>query len=173
MKKVLVALNERGRLCDIVAFGNEFPVSKEFLWVDAADDVAHETHAYLNGAVVVIPPRPLTEVKAAKLAQLEQAREAAERANVTVAGGVYSASEAFQAKVSRAINQTGRGKPVAGANDAWRTTDMQPVVMTAALLGQIEDALTAQSAVAWERFWQRFDAVQVATTNAAVEAVVW
>lgn len=40
---------------------------------------------------------------------------------------------------------------------------------SAPLLSQIEDVITAQSAVAW----QRFDAVQAATTNAAVDAVVW
>ena len=120
-----------------------------------------------------LPPPPLSEVKATKLAQLEQARDAAERANVTVDGKVYSASESFQAKVSRAINQAGRGKPIAGANAAWRTADAQPVVMTAALLGQIEDAITAQGEAAWARFWQRFDAVQIATTHAAVADVVW
>ena len=123
--------------------------------------------------IITINPKTLAEVKAIKLAQLEQARDAAERANVTVAGKVYSASESFQAKVIRAINQAGRGKPIAGAADAWRTVDAQPVVMTAALLGQIEDAITAQGAAAWTRFWQRFDAVQAATTNAAVEGVVW
>lgn len=118
----------------------------------------------------------LATTKTAKLAQLEQARDAAERVNVTVGGKVYSASEAFQAKVSRAINQTGRGKPIAGANDAWRTADMQPVVMTAALLGLIEDAITAQSAAAWARFGLRFDAVDAAfkaNDRAALEVVVW
>lgn len=111
--------------------------------------------------------------KVAKLRQLEQARDAAERADVAVAGKVYSASESFQAKVSRTINQTGRGKPVAGANNAWRTADAKPIVMNAALLGLIEDAISAQGAAAWARFWLRFDAVQAATTNAEVDAVVW
>jgi len=120
-----------------------------------------------------IPPKPLAEVKATKLAQLEQARDAAERANVTVGGKVYSGSEAFQAKVSRTMNQAGRGKPIAGAADAWRTADAQTVVMTAVLLGQIEDAITAQGAAVWSRFWLRFDSVQAATTNAAVEAIIW
>lgn len=129
------------------------------------------------GAVLTIEPtipsKTLGEIKAEKLAQLEQARDAAERANVTVAGKVYSGSEAFKAKVSRALNQSGRGKPIAGANDAWRTVDAQPVVMTAALLGLIEDAITAQGAAAWTRFWQRYDAVQAATTVDQVNAVWW
>lgn len=116
---------------------------------------------------------PLPEAKERKIASLEQSRDAAERADVTVSGKVYSGSEAFQAKVSRTINQSGRGKPVAGANDAWRTADAQPVVMTATLLGQIEDAISAQGAASWARFWLRFDAVQAASTNAAVDVIVW
>lgn len=31
----------------------------------------------------------------------------------------------------------------------------------------------AQGAAAWTRFWQRFDAVQAATTVAQVEAITW
>lgn len=123
--------------------------------------------------IITINPKPLSEVKAAKLAQLEQARDAAERADVTVGGKVYSASESFQAKVSRAINQAGRGKPIAGAADAWRTADAQPIIMTATQLGLIEDAITAQGAAVWARFWQRFDAVQAAQTVEAVNAVTW
>lgn len=128
---------------------------------------------YTLSVVGSLPPPPLSEVKATKLAQLEQARDAAERANVTVGGKVYSASGAFQAKVSRAINQTGRGKPVAGANDAWRTADALPVVMTTSILGLIEDAISAQGAAAWTRFWQRYDAVQAATTVAELDAITW
>ena len=149
----------------------------------AADSAAHAVQLKAAGAIpadwvvhavdMVQPPRSVPEVKAAKLAQLEQARDAAERANVTVAGNVYSASEAFQAKVSRAINQSGRGKPIAAAATAWRTVDAQPVVMTAELLGQIEDAITAQGAAAWTRFWQRYGAVQAAATVNAVNAITW
>ena len=65
------------------------------------------------------------------------------------------------------------GKPVAVAADAWRTADAQPVVMTATMLGLIEDAITAQGAAAWTRFWQRFDAVQAAATASEVESIVW
>ncbi len=123
--------------------------------------------------IITITPKPLAEVKAAKLAQLEQAREAAERATVTVANKPYPATEAFQAQVSRQINQTNRGKPIAGAATAWRTANAEPVTMTAVLLGQIEDAITAQRTAAWERFWTKFDAVQAATTSAEVDAVTW
>lgn len=145
--------------------------------VEVADPVRPNDSVYivseqLDGTFAA-SPRPLAEVKAWKTYQLEQARDAAERAAVTVAGKVYPASESFQAKVSRTINQSGRGKPVAGAADAWRTADAQPVVMTPALLGLIEDAITSQGAVAWARFWQRFDAVQAASTNTEVDAVVW
>ena len=35
------------------------------------------------------------------------------------------------------------------------------------------DAITAAVQAAGDRYWARFDAVQAATTNAAVEGVVW
>lgn len=173
MKKALIFQNQ---IHDIVAVGSEFPVSPEMQWVDAPDDVSSQTHQVVAGVIALKPPKPLAEIKASKLAQLDTARDAAERANVTVGGKVYSASESFQAKVSRAINQSGRGRPIAGAADAWRTADMQPVVMTAALLNQIEDTITAQSATAWARFGLRFDALDAAfkaNDRVALDAVVW
>lgn len=161
--------------------GNNIPAdaveitNEEHAALLAAQSTGKRIEADATGRPVAVdPPSPtLPEARERKLADLEQSRDAAERANVTVAGKVYSASESFQAKVSRAINQSGRGKPIAGAADAWRTVDAQPVVMTATLLGLIEDAITAQGAAAWTRFWQCFDAVNAASTNAAVEAVTW
>lgn len=161
--------------------GNKIPAdaveitSDEHAALLAAQSSGKRIEADANGYPIATdpPPLPLAKVKATKLAQLEQARDAAERANVTVAGNIYPASESFQAKISRAINQTGRGKPVAGVADAWRTADAQPVVMTATLLSLIEDAISVQGAAAWVRFWQRFDAVQAAQTAEEVDTVVW
>lgn len=77
MKRVLISLKERNRLCDIVNPGQEFPVSLSYTWVDAPDDVAHGTHVYRNGAVVVTPPLSAEEVaEAAKRAEFAEARAA-------------------------------------------------------------------------------------------------
>ena len=114
----------------------------------------------------------LPEAKERKLAQLEAARKAAETAQVTVQGKLYPATEGFQAKVSRALNYIGRGKPL-DLTGAWRDANAVPVAMTPILLGQIEDAITAQGVAAWTKYWTLFDQVQAAPTNAAVEAIVW
>lgn len=118
------------------------------------------------------PPKPLTQVRAEKLAQLDDARKAAESAQVTVQGKPFPATEEFQAKISRALNYIGRGKPLDLA-DAWRDSNAAPVAMNATLLGQIEDAITAQGVAAWKKYWTLFDAVMAAQDAATVDAVTW
>lgn len=107
-----------------------------------------------------------------KLAQLERARKAAETASVTVQGRPFPATEEFQAKISRTLNYIGRGKPL-DLTGAWRDSNASPVVMTTALLGQIEDAITAQGVAAWAKYWTKFDAVMSAQTVGDANAVEW
>lgn len=57
MKRALIEL-ETGRICDIVAPGQEFPVAASLQWVDAPDDVSHDTHEFVGGVVAVKPPPP-------------------------------------------------------------------------------------------------------------------
>lgn len=114
----------------------------------------------------------LVQVRAEKLAQLDAARKAAETAQVTVQGKPFPATEEFQAKIGRALNYIGRGKPLDLA-DAWRDSNAAPVAMNATLLGQIEYAITAQGVAAWKKYWLLFDAVMAATTPEEVAAVVW
>lgn len=118
------------------------------------------------------PPEALEVVKARKLAQLEAARKAAEMASVTVQGRPFPATEEFQAKISRSLNYIGRGKPL-DLTGAWRASNASPVAMTSTLLGQIEDAITANGVAAWKKYWTKFDAVMAAQTVEAVQAVVW
>lgn len=122
--------------------------------------------------IIKLKPAPLAEVKAAKLAQLESARKGAELAPVTVQGKPFPATEEFQAKVSRALNCIGRSKPL-DLTGAWRDSNAAPVTMTATLLGQIEDAITAQGVAAWKKYWTLFDAVMAAPDAATVNAVTW
>lgn len=122
--------------------------------------------------IISIAQKPLAEVRAAKLAQLDAARKAAETAQITVAGKPFPATEEFQAKVSRALNYIGRSKPL-DLTGAWRDSNAAPVTMTATLLGQIEDAITAQGVAAWKKYWTLFDAVMAAQDAATVDAVTW
>ena len=54
MKRALIVI-ETNSLCDIVEAGAEFPVAPGLLWVDAPDNVSHDTHEF-NGAVIVEKP---------------------------------------------------------------------------------------------------------------------
>lgn len=124
------------------------------------------------GVIAAKPEKPLPQVKQEKLVQLDAARKAAEQASVTVAGRLYPATEEFQAKISRALNYIGRGKPL-DLTGAWRDSNAQAVTMTSTLLGQIEDAITSQGVNAWKKYWTKFDAVMAAQDAAAVDAVSW
>ena len=118
------------------------------------------------------PPKSLPESKAIKLREIDVARNAAEQATVTVQGKPFPATEQFQAKVSRALNYVGRGKPL-DLTDAWRDSNAQAVTMSPVLLGQIEDAITANGVAAWKKYWLKFDEVMAAQTSEAVDAVTW
>jgi hypothetical protein len=114
----------------------------------------------------------VAQARERKLAQLDAARKAAETASVTVQGKPFPATEEFQAKISRALNYIGRGKPL-NLDGAWRDSNASPVAMTTILLGQLEDAITSQGVAAWAKYWTKFDAVMAAATVDAVNAVEW
>lgn len=128
-------------------------------------------HVYANGSWVFDNTK-LAAIKVEKLSQLEAARKAAETSPVTVQGKPFPSTEEFQAKVSRALNYIGRGKPL-NLSGAWRDSNASSVTMTQTLLGQIEDAITAQGVAAWKNYWTKFDAVMNAQTIEDVDAVVW
>lgn len=171
MKKVLVE-TASGRLCDIVLPGAEFPVAPGLQWVDAPDDVSHATHEYSGGAVVAKPPKPLNEVQAAKLAELERARIAAETAPVTVGGKTYNPSESVTNLLANLGARLRRGKPT--TLSALYEANGNPVSpVTQAIVESIEDAIAAQREAAWNRYGTRIAAVAAATTAEQVQAIAW
>lgn len=119
---------------------------------------------------LTVTAKPLAGIKQAKISELKQAREAAAQADVTVAGKVFPADKDYQFLVSSMAARAARGKPLPGE---LRGVDGTPVALTAALLGQIEDAIVAQVEASWGRFWTRVDAVKAAADVAGVEAVTW
>jgi len=126
----------------------------------------------MTPAEIVAHLGPLEKIKERKLKELDAARNAAETASVTVQGKPFPATEQLKAKVSRALNYVGRGKSL-NLTGAWRDGNAQPVNMTPALLGQIEDAITAQGVAAWQKYWIKFDEVMAANFTNEVDMIVW
>ena len=54
-----------------------------------------------------------------------------------------------------------------------RGLDGTPATLNAALIDQIDDAITVAVQAQWDRYWQRVDAVQAATTVEQIDAIVW
>lgn len=140
----------------------------------AADDVGVKVLAAIAAdALTIAPvtPKPLSEVRAAKRAELKAARDAAITADVTIGTRTWPSDAAFKLKLSAIIARMGRGKP---APAKLRGTS-GPAINTPTLLqlDAIDDAIAAQEDAAWDRYWLRIDALQAAVTVAQVDAVVW
>jgi len=118
------------------------------------------------------PPKSLPAARADKLRELEAARKQAidNLPPVTVAGKDYPANTEYREVITGIARRkaAGRGRPA-----RLRGKDGAEVVLTDALIDQIDDAITAAVQGAWDRYWARFDAVQAATTVDQVNAVEW
>lgn len=117
-----------------------------------------------------VTPRPLDAVKAEKVAVLERNRRMATVADVTVAGKVYPSDSEYREVISNLASRSSRGKPLSAR---LRGKDGVAVVLTPVLLGNIEDAIAAQTQAAWDRYWSLFDEAQAATSVEAVAAIAW
>jgi hypothetical protein len=53
MKKALLHYNEPGRICQVVAVGEEFEVHENFVWVDVPDDTTEADKWDVDASVVV------------------------------------------------------------------------------------------------------------------------
>lgn len=120
----------------------------------------------------IVTARPLATVRAEKIASLEQARQQAIATlpPVTVAGKQYPATPEYREIVTGVARRQAAGRPIPAT---LRGVDGTSVSLNAALIAQIDDTITAAVQEAWDRYWQRFDAVQAATTVEQVDGVAW
>ena len=118
------------------------------------------------------PPKPLSEAKADKLKELERARKRAidTLPPVTVANKQYPATPEYREVVTGIARRQAAGRPIPAT---LRGVDGAPATLNAALITQIDDAITSAVQAVWDRYWTRFDAVQAATTTAEAESIVW
>lgn len=146
------------------------------------DSTTHATELLASGAIpadwviyavdVQPPSKSLSEVKAEKMAELEAARirTIATLPPVTVAGKQYPATTEYREIVTGIARRQAAGRPI---HATLRGVGGTPATMNAALIAQIDDAITAAVQAAWDRYWARFDAVQAASTVDQVNAVEW
>lgn len=124
------------------------------------------------GALDAEPPKPLNEVRADKLVQLEQIRRVAIETlpPVTVAGKDFPANAEYREVVTGLARRQSAGRPLP---PTVRGADGTPVALTPVLIEQIDDAIAAAVRAQWDRYWARFDAVQAATTVEEINLVEW
>lgn len=98
MKRALIS--NAGLICDIVPVGAEFPTHPSMRWVDAPDDVAHDTHHWDGMAVVSNPAPPADEIAAALESSVQAHLDATARTrrydNIVSACSYAGAANRFQ-----------------------------------------------------------------------------
>lgn len=118
-----------------------------------------------------IPPKPLSEVKAAKLTQLEQARDTETFKDVTALGSTWQADERSQKNLNDKLTNCLLGRPLP---PVWRDKDNNNLIVTnIAQLVAIAGAMEDQTQAAYVKSWTLKAQVNAATTSAEVDAVVW
>lgn len=119
-------------------------------------------------AVFNRPQPALADVKAAKLMQIEQDRDAAIAATVTVHDRPWQASKIDVDNLSQELLTVQAGVPM---SPIWRDADNSDMVLTdVAQLVVIAAAMKMQKLLAYQTSWTRKAAVNAATTNADVDA---
>lgn len=121
---------------------------------------------------ILTGPALVDALRTAKLAFLEDKRRQVVETlpPVTVAGKQYPATPEYREVVTGIARRQAAGRPIPAT---LRGVDGTPANLNAALIAQIDDAITAAVQGAWDRYWQRFDAVQAATTVEQIDTISW
>ena len=164
MKRVLIL---GGRLLDIVAPGAEFPVHESLVWVDASDDVAHETHEWDGVAVVPRQPRTLADAAAEKLAALSALRFQKETAGVAVSGATVKTDRHSQAALTGAYTSLKNGL-VPGID--WKAAGGVWVSLTLAQVEPMAQAVAAHVQACFTAERAHAEAIAALATVEAVDA---
>ena len=120
--------------------------------------------------LITIKPKPLSEVKAEKIAQIEAAYIVAMQQPVTYMGTTFQADAASQdilTKTLVTLNATGS----VPAAFWWRDANNNNVAMSLAELNGLAGAMLNQGWAAFQTRVARKDAVTAATSTAEVDAV--
>lgn len=118
--------------------------------------------------IIKIATKPLSEIKAAKRAQIERDRDVACYADITVNGHAWQADPRSQSLMATAIllAQAGVYTP-----SVWRTADNVNVPVTLQDLVLIAGSIAARTQTVYAASWARKAALEAATTAEEIAAV--
>lgn len=109
---------------------------------------------------------------AAKIASLQQSRDAASAANVVVGGSAFAVPSAIQTGIKRLADRLAAGKTT--ALKALLDANGNPVSpVTLSLLQSIEDAVAANTEAAWNQYGTLVAQAKAATTLSQLDAITW
>ena len=122
--------------------------------------------------VSLLPSIELLVDKEKKILELvgERKRAIGSLPPVIVAGKQYPANSEYREVVSNLSRRSAAGRPIPAS---LRGADGSAAALTAAILTQIDDAISAAVQAQWDKYWQKYDQVQAAATVDQVNAVVW
>jgi cellobiose-specific phosphotransferase system component IIB len=108
--------------------------------------------------------RTIEQARDEKVAQLVAERDGQAARDVVVAGKTYRASGAERSILATKSRRTSTTTKIRDASGVEFT-------LTKKQITDIEDAIDDQVLAAWDAFWAKYDAVMVAPTVEAVDAV--
>jgi hypothetical protein len=164
------ALIENGVVTNIVSISNPAHAPAGYVVIS---DPAEIGFVYAGG-VFTAPPVTLADARKSKRQELKIARDDAILADVTIGTRTWPSDDAFKLKLAAITARLVRGKPAPAKLRG--TTGPAINTPTLAQLDTIDDAIAAQEAAAWDRYWLLNDAVQAAFNAGdavAINTVTW
>lgn len=122
--------------------------------------------------LVAVPSVDLATAKAAQLALIDAAYDAASQAPVSYMGTVFQADEISQRIMGRTISAVPLGSNLP-SGFAWFDANNNPVPMTCAQLQGLAAAVLAQAFPLFQHKQAQKAAIRAATTVAAVQSITW
>lgn len=123
-----------------------------------------------DGAVFTPPPKPLAEVKAAKLAELKAAWDATQNLGIQTRGHTFLTGGKARERLDRLLAAQANGITIP---DTIRADDGTPVDFTAVTIKALYDAVIKAERQAEDKYWTKRAQVNAATTPEQVAVVEW
>lgn len=129
---------------------------------------------FANGALTVVDPRTLDEVKATQIEVIKAARDAVVYGGFTWDGSTFNSDDVSQGRIGNAFNlATNATYSSATFPKIWKLADNTTRLLSASDMIAVGLALNSLIQPAFNTGAALEDQINSATTAAAVEAIVW